>query len=470
MGTHMRIVVAGSIFAAASLLLIIVFNISDVEDTRAYSTGDFRTVSSGEWNETSIWETYDGKKWNEAPMPPGEGMYKVIVSSGNEITLSDEMVLEEIIIDEKARLNIEANSIRLSKMNGKSSILCNGTLSLGTSIIEGEGDIIIGAKATLLTGNENGINRSGKTGSIQLKGKKEFSKDAIFIYNGTIPQKTGNGLPNILRNLIIDNASNVQMDQSIFIVDKLTLKKGNLITGRYTLTIGTSTMATGEIERISGAICGKVKRWYGAINKNNLLFPLTDGTTINIFSYSSVTPEADKGMVEMNFNFGKIEKNSSNPIEGKNVVVGIGEKGYYTASLSNGPEECSLKITSALTGSNNENKISWKIDKNNNNQVNNSVPNTSEKIDKIDNIQNIIFGPNPFTETFFVRFSSETSGLADIQLMNINGQIVYKQPMQIAEGINQFEYVPKQLLPPGTYILQVNNASEIHTIKIVKGN
>ncbi|HMT29931.1 MAG TPA: T9SS type A sorting domain-containing protein [Bacteroidia bacterium] len=471
MGTRLRIVVAASIFAAASLLLIVVFNLSEVEETRAFSSGDFRTVASGEWNETSVWETYDGKDWSEAHMPPGEGSYKVLVSAGNELTLSEEMVLSEIIIDEGGRLNIETNTVKLAAMNGKSGITCNGTLSLGTGIIEGEGDLIIGAKATLMTGNENGIDKAGKTGSIQLKGKKEFSKDAQYIFNGSILQNTGNGLPAIMRNLTIDNTSGVQLDQSIFVLDKINLIKGNLITGKYTLTIGTSPIATGEIERVSGAICGKVKRWYGQVNNKNVMFPVSDGSTVNIFTFASGTSEADKGMIEMNFNSGKLEKNSDNPFEARHVVVGIGERGYYTAFLSNGPDECWLKITSALTGSNNENKISWKIDKNTKSQTaNNGTTNVPGKIAKTDNIQNIIFGPNPFKENFFVRFYSEAATKAHIQLMNSAGQIVFNDAMEVTEGVNQYEYVPKQILTPGTYVLQVNNTSEIHTLKVVKGN
>lgn len=57
----MRIVIGTSIVAAASLLLIVVFNLSDVKETRAFSSGDYRTISSGDWGQTDIWEVFDGK-------------------------------------------------------------------------------------------------------------------------------------------------------------------------------------------------------------------------------------------------------------------------------------------------------------------------------------------------------------------------------------------------------------------------
>ena len=81
---------------------------------------------------------------------------------------------------------------------------------------------------------------------------------------------------------------------------------------------------------------------------------------------------------------------------------------------------------------------------------------------------NIILGPNPFKDTFIVRFLSDEAAIANVQLMNAAGQIVYNEKMDIVEGNNQFEYTSKQDLSPGTYVLQISNHHEIHTMKLVR--
>ena len=470
MSTQMRIVIGASIFAAASLLLIVVFNLSDVKETRAFSSGDYRTIASGDWSDTETWQVYDGKDWSEAAMPPGTGTQTIVVSEGTELILTEEVAVSNIVIDEGGTLKLETNSVRAMKSNGKGSIVVNGTISFGDAIIEGDADFIAGNKATIMIGSGNGIDRKGESGNIQLKGKKEWSKEARYIFNGSVLQRTGNGLPSILRNLVIDNASGVEMDQSIFVLDELFLNKGNLYTGRYTLTLGTSAIATGEVKREAGAVCGKFKRWYGPANFKDVSFPVSDASSVNVFSFTSELPEYQKGMIELQFHEGSLEMQGKNPFEARQVVVGITEKGYYTALLSNGPEEAWLKITSALSGSNNENKVSWKIGKSKtaNTAASGAPKPVPGRVENTEFIQNILVGPNPFKEKFFVRFFSEANTLAHIQLMNGSGQVIYSEQMKVEEGSNQFEYVAKQDLPPGIYVLRISNASEIHTMKVIR--
>jgi hypothetical protein len=52
--------------------------------------------------------------------------------------------------------------------------------------------------------------------------------------------------------------------------------------------------------------------------------------------------------------------------------------------------------------------------------------------------------------------------------MNGSGQVIYSEQMKVEEGSNQFEYVAKQDLPPGIYVLRISNASEIHTMKVIR--
>lgn len=465
LSTRMRIVIGASIFAAASLLLIVVFNISDVKETRAFSSGDYRTIASGDWSDSNTWEVFDGDNWRTASMPPGPGVSTIVVTSGNELAVTEEVSLTELLIEEGGHVRIDANSLRLMTTDAKGGITCKGKLDMGTAIIEGDGDFIVEQGATLFIGSDSGIDKKGASGNIQLRGKREFSKDATYVFNGTVLQHSGNGLPSVLRYLVFDNSSGVELDQSFFVVDTLTLKKGVVKTGRFVVTVGSSTSSAGFVESANGAISGKLKRWYGPANYKEVSFPVTDMKSVNLFNFSSDVQEFQKGMIEMNYHEGSLSNVSTNPFDARQVVVGITEQGYFTALLSNGPEEAWLKITSAVAGADRLNKISWKISKSTRSKQNNDE---SVKLASTENIQNIVFGPNPFKDTFFVRFHSDASSLAFVQLMNAGGQLVYNEQMNVYEGSNQFQYKPKSELPPGVYMLRISNTSEIHTMKVIK--
>lgn len=470
LSTRMRIVIGASIFAAASLLLIVVFNLSDVKETRAFSSGDYRAIASGDWEQAESWEVFDGESWSAASMPPGPGVSTILVSNGTELSLSEELAVSNIIIDEGARLNLQANVLKVSSNSGKSGIIVNGTLDLGTSIIEGNADFTVANKAKLLIGSDAGIDKKCLTGNIQLKGKINLSRDAAYTFNGSVKQHTGNGLPGIVRELVINNGSGVTMDQSFIVLDQLVLENGILFTGRFPVTIGVSSVAPATIARVKGSVCGKLKRWYGPVNLKDISFPMSDAVAFTSFNFTSDIPEYQKGMIEVVSHSGSLAEVSKNPFDARQIVIGITEKGFYTALLSNGPEEAWMKIGSAVTGPDGENKVSWKITKSKikAKDVSTGNENQAVKLEQNDGIQNIVFGPNPFKDTFFVRFYSDIATTAHVQLMNSGGQMVYSEQMNVYEGSNQFEYISKNDLPPGVYMLRISNTSEIHTMKVIR--
>lgn len=470
LSTRMRIVIGASIFAAASLLLIVVFNLSDVKETRAFSSGDYRAIASGDWEQTESWEVYDGESWSGASMPPGPGVSTILVTKGTELNLSEELAVSNIIIDDGAQLNLHTNVLKIASTSGKAGIVVNGTLDLGTTIVEGNGDFTVGNKAKLMIGSDAGIDKKCSSGNIQLKGKLNLSRDAVYTFNGSVMQHTGNGLPSIVRELVINNNSGVTLDQSFIVLDKLVLEKGIMHTGRFLVTVGVSSVAPATIVRTQGAVSGKLKRWYGPINLKDVSFPMSDGTSSTVFEFTTDIQEYQKGMIEVVSHPGSLSEVSKNPFDARQIVVGITEKGYYTALLSNGPEEAWMKIASAVTGTDGINKVSWKITKAKIKAK--DIPSGSDgqtvKLEQNEGIQNIVFGPNPFKDTFFVRFYSDIATTAHVQLVNAGGQMVYNEPMNVYEGSNQFEYVSKNDLPPGVYMLRISNTSEIHTMKVIR--
>ena len=115
MSVRMKIILATSAVTALAGLLVIYFNFYDVGESKAFSPGDYRTISSGDWEDVSVWQVYDGTDWTEASEPPGEMAKNILLTNNQQISLTEEIVLNNIIIDEGSGLSIEANTIKISK-------------------------------------------------------------------------------------------------------------------------------------------------------------------------------------------------------------------------------------------------------------------------------------------------------------------------------------------------------------------
>lgn len=60
-------------------------------------------------------------------MPPDNGNNQVLVTGGHELTLSEDMLISNITVDEDSKLTLEANTIKISKYKNKGGVICNGT-------------------------------------------------------------------------------------------------------------------------------------------------------------------------------------------------------------------------------------------------------------------------------------------------------------------------------------------------------
>ena len=101
-------------------------------------------------------------------------------------------------------------------------------------------DFILFSDATLLIGSADGITSSGATGNIRVAGTRSFNQSANYIYNGSVAQVTGNGLPTTVKNLTINNANGVTLSANTSVSGTLNLINGNLLTNTNTLSLGTS--------------------------------------------------------------------------------------------------------------------------------------------------------------------------------------------------------------------------------------
>jgi hypothetical protein len=87
-----------------------------------------------------------------------------------------------------------------------------------------------------------------------------------------------------------------------------------------------------------------------------------------------------------------------------------------------------------------------------------------------DAVKGFKVSPNPFTSTVNVEFAIPKSAQVEIQLVSINGSIVYRNPAGILDAGHYILPLHPGNVAPGTYLVKIfySNRTPI-TKKIVKG-
>jgi len=166
-----------------------------------------------------------------------------IVASGASLTMSSGLPLP-------VASTTDTNSL---------TVASGGTLNTGTNIVSGAGAFTLSSGGTLGIGSADGITSgTALTGNIQTTGTRSFDPGAIYVYNGTVAQNTGTGLPTtITGGLQINNSSGVTLTNSETVSGTLTLTSGalSLGSGANTLTAsGTVNCSGGTITSTTGLV------------------------------------------------------------------------------------------------------------------------------------------------------------------------------------------------------------------------
>ncbi|MBK7632136.1 MAG: T9SS type A sorting domain-containing protein [Ignavibacteriales bacterium] len=176
-----------------------------------------------------------------------------------------------------ATVTLTANTNR----NGRTIV--NGNLDCGIFNITGTGHFVLSAYATLRTASSAGINSTGALGNIQVTGSRTFNQYANYVYNGTNTQVTGDGLPQSVKSLSINNSTGVTLINNTSVFGTLNLNNGNLFTNSNILSLGTSVTNLGVLNSSFGSVVGNFNRWIS--NSSSILFPVGTSPT----KYTPVT-------------------------------------------------------------------------------------------------------------------------------------------------------------------------------------
>jgi len=275
--------------------------------------------------------------------------------------------------------------------NGGLTVQSGGSLNLNCQPVTGAGSFALQAGGALYICNPAGIVRSGASGAVQVNGSRSFDSDALYSYNGTAAQVTGNALPSQVRALTTLNANSVTLTSPVQIAQTLTVgAAGNLVTGGNALTLlsrntgtalvvnsGTGTVqGTATAQRyIDGSLnAGLGYRHYSAPVTGATVGSLatsgftpvltpgyntsaTPGTTRpfpNVFAYdqrrlsttSNNSPVFDKGFVV------PASSDALTPGQGYAVNIGAGELVNFVGSLNTGALTVNLSRNSDATAAN----------------------------------------------------------------------------------------------------------------------
>ncbi len=179
----------------------------------------------------------------------------VTLNVGGNFTMSGGTITESSTSYGSVVFNGSGTQV-FTKSGGTISNIINFTvnsgsnLNMGTSVLNGSaGTFTLNAGATLTTANVAGISSAGATGSIQVTGTRTYNTGANYVYNGTLAQITGTGLPATVNSLTINNISGVTIAGNITLAagGTLTLSSGILQAGANSVILTNTNPATSVV-------------------------------------------------------------------------------------------------------------------------------------------------------------------------------------------------------------------------------
>jgi hypothetical protein len=230
------------------------------------SSGDYRSIASGNWNAASTWEVYDGSTWSAASVAP-TATNNVFIQIGHTVTLTQAEACNDININTGSAAKIALVSYTLSQ-NGKLRLYTgainalpgtdtNGTTTMPLTCTTATGILkVVGGSRSLTTALQWG---SGSfTGSSSLFNMEiNATPGATITMRSNIKAQSWNIVSGIL------DVGNISVE-----ADRGTAAAGNVTVG-VSATVINSNVGTNSIFRRSNGLRG------GTLTMNGLLKIMT---------------------------------------------------------------------------------------------------------------------------------------------------------------------------------------------------
>ncbi len=281
------------------------------------TAGDYRTINNGNWNNSGIWQSYNGAAWVAAANYPGQtaGTGTVTIRNNHNVTLnvSPAFNIAALTIDPGANataltfgaftlnvtgdvnVNSTSNNVSKSIALNTGTFSCNNlfltssggndnrdafvVLTSGTLNLTGNITMNAAAARTYIRFNGGGTVNIGGTitgGSITSanNGGTSAPTSGTVIYNGQSIQSVG---LYTYYNLGVDNTNEISLPGDVTVNNTLTMTQGNISTGSFMLAL--SSDLAGALSRTSGTVLGRLRRAVSTTAGITYLFPV--GTVTN---------------------------------------------------------------------------------------------------------------------------------------------------------------------------------------------
>jgi hypothetical protein len=265
----------------------------------AQSDGDYRSFTTGNWNEAGTWERYNGgsMNWEPAGAAPGSGDGAIAIRNTHTVTANSTITTDQVTVESGGTL-IVTSTFNLADGTGD-DLVVNGTLNLQSGSLGNTGTIRIamGGIFSMTTSNQKSlldpvvndgtiqwqdgdvITYANTSASITNNGTFTISGNGLFQDNGGIGSFTNNGTitksssgTTVFRHHIFPNPGTINVQAGT-----LSVEGSGAFTNTGTISVTAANFATskvfnhntGSIIQGSGSFTNS-----GTLNLNiDLLFP-----------------------------------------------------------------------------------------------------------------------------------------------------------------------------------------------------
>lgn len=234
--------------------------ISNVLQIDVDPSGQYRTKASGNWNNPTIWEKFDGLQWVDATDYPGENAINcpnplVTILAGHTVTVTANVTFGGIVVNFGGTLTMQ-DGVTLT-LPASTSITIHGTLIMHpTALINGAGNFVLVAGCTMYVGSAQGIHVSGLLGNIQVTGTINYAAGVHYIYFGGLNQITGDGIAQYTPASITINNTGFVVTLSVVITvsGDINIIAGRFDANNYNITLGGNWYNTGTFIPGTGTV------------------------------------------------------------------------------------------------------------------------------------------------------------------------------------------------------------------------
>ena len=137
------------------IVIILLFQVAS-----AQSSGDYRSKQSGNWEDASSWEIYNGSSWINASNSPDSSSGNISILSSHTITINSNIIANQLTVNGNSNLVVSnGSSLEIKSNDIGTTFTINGTLTA-------DGKVVLSG-ATVLNGTLTGVDtvtiKSGNT-------------------------------------------------------------------------------------------------------------------------------------------------------------------------------------------------------------------------------------------------------------------------------------------------------------------